>query len=701
MKNVEIDDRVIGFLKDLQPGDIGISELRRALGFKKKDNKRLRNSLTRLVHSGTITRTKRNTYTMSQQLELVTGVLSVLRSGKGFVAPEDGSPDIFISRRDVGNALPEDIVRVQLFAGSTDAQPEGRIVQIVERQRRDIVATLRRQGRGWFGVPILQSYQKAFLITDVKDAVENDRVVIRVQDFDDDTIVPEGEIIEVIGPEDNPSLDTVAIMKQYGYLESFPDAVLKEAETAAFVVDQDRVDIRDKLIFTIDPKRARDFDDALSLERDSEGRQVIGVHIADVAHFVQPDSAMDKEAIRRGNSVYLPDKVIPMLPEQLSNGICSLRPDEDRFAFSVFMMVDGTGKVTKSWFQKTHIRSCLRLTYEQAMDAIEAATEGATHTDLVPRKVMKVLKALHKLSRKLRRNRFRQHALDLEIPEFDVVMGDEGLIESIIPSVHDESHQLIEEYMIAANEAVDRHLSGRHLDLIHRLHEAPDEDKIEELAIKLLEMGFTPGNLNNRKNMSKFLGSLDEHPLSYDAQVLVLRSMKRAMYSATEKGHYGLSKAFYAHFTSPIRRYADLVVHRILYADLTGTKPPYPRSWLERTASGISITEQRAAEAEREITEIKKYRFLAQQLEQQNMEVYDAVITKVARYGFFVELQTLRLYGLVHASTLPGKPVHSGRKRNVLRVGKHSYEIGQKVQVYVSGVDFEKRELDFVLADDV
>ena len=695
--------------------------------------KRLQKCLNALVKDGRIQKSRNRRYGIVKTPDLIAGTVSMIRSGDAFLAPEDGDGDIFIARRDLGTALPGDRVAARLWSDMPAAdrrgregarrgghrkpgpgdRPSAKVVDVLDRGRRDIVGTLKTTGRFFYVVPIDPCYQRDFYVPDAGGAGVNDRVVVRFTEWDNRHVSPEAEIVDVIGPADDPSVDTVSIIRHYGFETKFPGAAMREAEEASRLVDRPgrRVDLRDRHILTIDPERARDFDDALSLDVRSDGTRRLGVHIADVGHFVRHGSALDREARRRGNSVYLPDKVIPMLPEQLSNGVCSLRPDEDRLAFSAFLTIDSKGTVTAREFAKTIIRSGARLTYRQAMALI---SNRKTKVRVSP-EIRRLLKELHRLAQQLRKKRFARHALDLDIPECEVQIGKDGRMTGVRPVVNDESHQLVEECMIAANEAVAIEVSDKAAPLISRFHGKPAEGKLEELSATLADMGFRTGKLADRGVLARFLKSIEQHPLGHTARIAVLRSMQRAVYSASEHGHYGLAKTFYSHFTSPIRRYPDLVLHRQLATLLarggrTRKRPvagghSYDSSALTRIALDCSRTEQEAERAERDILEIKKYRFFEQQLADQSPEEYEAVVVRLMDFGMFVEVLDLQVQGLVHASALPGGRGHlrrhgkgaRARVANELRVGRKMYRLGDRVKVHVVRVDFADRKLDFAL----
>jgi len=666
------------------------------------------------VRDGQIVRIRDNRYCMGEIADLVTGKLKVLRGGSGFVNPPDGGREVFVRGEHMGIALPGDLVLVRRFSeadtveggaldtprfkrGNFEAATSGKVIRIVERARHDIVGTLKSTGRFLYVVPIDPAYSKDLYVDAPGDAKVGDRVVCRFVNWANRHVNPEAEIISVIGPWEDASSDTLAIIRHHDLPDEFPDEVLREAEQVSDLMAQPgrREDLRDQLIITIDPTKSRDFDDALSLETDKEGRRVLGVHIADVAHFVRPGSALDQEAQVRGNSVYFPDRVIPMLPEQLSNGICSLNPDEDRLAASVFITLDDSGKPVGSRLAKTIIRSRKRLDYELALAVIEKRDTGAD----VPAPVRTLIGDLHHLAQQLRKRRFAASALELDMPECSVEIDRHGHMTGIRIDHNDVSHQLVEECMVAANEAVAQTLAKRQIPLIHRLHEPPKEAKIEDLTASLLALGFTPGNLNHQNVMARFLKKLGGDPLQNFARMAVLKSLNRAVYAADAHGHYGLAKTWYAHFTSPIRRYADLTVHRqfMLYLGIAEGGRGYGMEELKPLAARCTEREDVADQATRALLEIKKYRFLALQAEQEAGETYPAVIVSVMNFGLFVELIDFQLQGLIPISAISNRFVKFDRRSGVLRDGKREFAVGKRIKVAVENVDFDKRKIDFRL----
>lgn len=681
------------------------SEIAGELGVRGKARKHLQKYLQQLVKRGDIVVVRKTRFALGRPADLVTGELQVVRSGNAYLDPREGGRSVFVRRDDVGTALPGDRVVVRLKRGDEveGDRCEGRVIRVLERRKRQIVGTLKSTSRLLCVVPIDPAYTRDFYVPDACGANEGDRVVVEVVGWDNRHVNPEAEIVEVLGPADRPDMDTLSVIRDHELRDAFPEEVLREAETVAGRVDRpgERADLRDTLIVTIDPARARDFDDALSLERDKDGQRVLGVHIADVSHFVRKGSALDREARERGTSVYLPDKVLPMLPEQLSNGVCSLRPDEDRLAFSAFLTVNASGTVTGRRFARSRIRSRRRLTYAQALAVLSGERkEGVTLPEMGNDEVA-LLKDLHALAQQFRKRRYARHALALEVPECEVVLDDEGRMTGLQPVLHDVSHQLVEECMIAANEAVAVELHHRACPSIARYHAPPDETKIEEVAAELVALGYAPGNLNVRRNLADFLRSVEGDPLAYHVRTSVLRSMKRAVYSADDAGHYGLAKKFYLHFTSPIRRYPDLASHRQLAAVLTRQPPVYQQRALATVARNCSEREEAAEKAERTVLEMKKYRYLEAQIEEQRPETYDASVTKVVNFGLFIDLPDLQVSGMVHVSAIsPDEFVRYSKRTNSLRAGSCSYGVGDRLRVYPVRVDFAKRQIDFGLAEE-
>jgi ribonuclease R len=523
-----------------------------------------------------------------------------------------------------------------------------------------------------------------------------DKVVVRLDSWDSRHVNPEGEIIEVLGPADAPGVDLLSIIRSYHLPTDFPKAVLEQANRIPQTIDDamlaGREDLREKFIVTIDPDDARDFDDAIDVEKMDDHGWQIGVHIADVSAYVQPGSSMDREARRRGNSVYLPDRVIPMLPERLSNGICSLKPGVDRLTHSVFIHFDAKGQLKSARFAKSVIRSARRLTYKQAY----AILKSPPHDELSGR-----LHTAWELAALLRRKRFQHGSLDLDFPEIKVRVDENGKPVGFERVENDESHQLIEEFMLAANEAVARELKNRSIPTIYRVHEKPDPEKLAEYRELILSHDYRVGDLTHRSELQRFLRSIKGKPEEQALKIELLKSLKRARYLPQPLGHYGLAKNNYLHFTSPIRRYADLVVHRAL-SDRQQRRPARGDiGQLATVAEHISTTERVAAEAEIDAVRIKKLEFFEHQLAERNPETFRAAVIDVRNYGLVIELPDVLVSGLVHISTLADDfyVFDSAQRRLIGRRTRKRFSIGDELRVFVARVDRFKRQIDFALAD--
>ena len=617
------------------------------------------------------------------------------RNGAGYLVDPASGEAVWIEAKDLSTALPGDTVTVRPERDGAG----GRILRIDRRAPRAIVGTITAGAPFARVQPLSPTFRQEFLVPDTRGAAVGDRVVMRLARWENPRLAPEGVVTDVSGPADNPSLDTRAVMEQYELPSAFPRQVRAAAERASMRLGEPgkRLDLRRKFIFTCDPASARDFDDALSLETDRKGNRVLGVHIADVSHFVTPGSPLDKEAYRRSTSVYLVDKVVPMLPEQLSNGVCSLVPGEDRLAFSAFLTFDAQGNCIARRFAKSVIRSKARFTYEQVMAVMKGERGAANATAPRPQERRTILE-LNRLAQQLRKRRFAAGALDMDVPEAEVRLDAKGMMTGVEVRPYDESHQLIEECMVAANEAVATELWTRGVKILARLHAPPDPARLEELRANLAAIGISCGDISQPRNLSRFLEKIKGSPLEGVLSVMVLRSMKRAIYSAREMGHFGLAKKYYAHFTSPIRRYPDLVLHRQLASFIGGKGGRLDQGWLDRAAQHASEREQVADEAERMLVEIKKFRYLEDVLAKGGEMTFDAVVGKCTSYGLFVDLPDLAIGGMVHVSRLSQEFVRWDSFREVLEDGRQTWQVGTRMKVRVAAVDFAQRKIDFVPA---
>jgi ribonuclease R len=658
---------------------------------------------------------------------LVTGKLSLHPVGYGFLTSEkSGEPDVFIAAENVGTAMHRDrvVARISLEppAGRIKGRREGRVIRILERAHDTLVGTLQQSRNFYYVVPDDPRFVHDIYVRPVAAVQEDrrseteptvgDKVVVRLDDWQSRHVNPEGEIIEVLGPASAPGVDVLSIIRKYHLPTEFPSDVLEQAERIPERVEAQQIagreDLRNQFIVTIDPDDARDFDDAINVEKLANGGWQLGVHIADVAAYVDPGSALDREARRRGNSVYLPDRVIPMLPERLSNGVCSLKPQVDRLTHSVFIQFDKRGVAKNARFARTVIRSAHRLTYREAYAILSSQPRD---------RLGERLHLAWELAALLRRKRFEHGALELDFPEVKVSVDANGKPVRLERVENDESHQLIEEFMLAANEAVARELKKRAIPTVYRVHENPDPEKLGEYREFVLGFGYKVGDLTQRAELQRLLAEVSGKPEEQALKVGLLKSLKRARYDPQPLGHYGLAKTNYLHFTSPIRRYADLVVHRALGRDGTPlpsaafrtterrsrSDTPYHMGMAEiaSIAEHISTTERNAAEAEIDATQMKKLEFFQQQLAGRKPQIFSATVVDVRNYGVMVELPDALITGLIHVSSLTDDfyVFEPARRQLIGRRSRKRFSVGDRLSVFVARVDVFKRQVDFAIAE--
>ena len=702
-QKTDLRAEILRLIRDPKYRPLDKIEIANALGYGAAQRNEVRRTLRDLEKEGEIARIRKNRYVQPDTADLVTGTLSVHEAGYSFLTNEkQGQADLFIAAENTGTAMHGDrvvarIIRGAEFSRARTPRPEGRVIRILARANETIVGTLQQTRNFFYVVPddprlVHNIYVQPSRVNH-HEPRRGDKVVVRLEAWESRHVNPEGKIIECLGPRTAPGVDILSIIRKYHLPLEFPKAILEEASAISETVTliDGREDLRQQLIVTIDPDDARDFDDAIQVEEIKSGWQ-LGVHIADVSAYVRPGSALDREAQHRGNSVYLPDRVIPMLPERLSNGACSLNPHVDRLTHSVFLQFDRNGRVRQTRFARTVIRSAHRLTYKQAF----AILKSSARDELSER-----LHTAWKLAALLRRKRFEHGSLDLDMPEVKVVVDKKGKPIRFERVENDESHQLIEEFMLAANEAVARELKNRGIPTIYRVHENPEAERLGELREFVLAHGIRVGDLTHRGEVQKLLaairGTAEEHPL----KIALLKSLKRARYATTPLGHYGLAKVNYAHFTSPIRRYADLEVHRALADRDISRRSSRASSQLSAIADHISDTERNAAEAEIDAVKMKKLEFFELQLQARDPQVFDAVVIDVRNYGILVELPEILLTGLIHVSTLADDfyVFSPSQRRFVGRQGRRRFAVGDKLRVHVARVDQFKRQIDFAIAD--
>lgn len=662
--------------------------------------------LKELVASGILVKVKGKRFARCTKSNWVTGVIRLLPTGAGIVTNRETNRKVFIHQRNTAAAITEDEVIVSLNRrgrrSNRDSLEEGEVIGVISRNRSTVVGTVFKLYTDYFVEPQNTDIGRDIYIQNPQVAKLGDRVVVELHSIDRNRAYPSGRITEVIGPVDEPTLDTISVIKAFDLPTRFPDDVIKQAESVTITaVDLDgRLDLQDKFIFTIDPVTARDFDDALSLEKVKNGQWLLGVHIADVSHFISVDSALDKEARERGNSVYLPDTVIPMLPEHLSNGICSLKPDASRLTISALITLDNNATPLSVEFYKSVIRSGCRLNYDQVQSILDLPSSAAALDAVLDKQAVSTLKQLNEMARMLRKRRFECGALNMAIPEVQFSIGPDGRINGITPVQNNESHQLVEECMLLANELVCKELTRKCIPHLYRIHDVPDPERLQELGELLDIAGLRAGDLTVRKNLCKFVSSIADSPYAHAWNTAVLRCMRKAEYSEKGIGHYGLAKQHYTHFTSPIRRYSDLVVHRILKAYVGRQKQIYTKSLLSEIAKRCSERELVAGRAERDVKDLKRLRYFDEQIESGKLIVYDAVVVDTQKHGLFIDIPEVQAYGMIHKSMLGTKIYFDAGKKQFFNRSRNAklFKIGSSLKVVIARVDFKKRYLDFAPA---
>ena len=664
--------------------------------------------LKSLVEEGSLAHIKGDRYSLPRSINLVTGTVSAHRDGYGFVSPASGEGgDVFIPARSMREVMHGDRVVVRVEQGFRSGRPEGRIIRVLERAHRTVVGRFESGRRFGYVVPADPRLGTDLFIpkASARQVRPGQMVVARIDTYPGKNRSAEGTIVEVLGDPADPDVEILTIAHKYGLPVDFPGEVLAAAATVPDRVEaadlHGREDLRSLLTVTIDGETAKDFDDAVSVRQEAEGRIRLWVSIADVGHYVAEGSPVDLEAYERGTSVYFPGKCLPMLPEKLSNGICSLNPDVERLAMTAEMLFGRQGERLESRFYPSVIRSRARLTYTEVA-AMLLQEEPATidrYPDVVPH-----LRVMAELSQRLTAMRRRRGSLDFDLPEAEIVLDLQGRPENIVRAERNLAHRLIEEFMLAANEAVATFLAGRDAPLLYRVHEPPSTEKLQAFQefIGHFNYGISleKGSVDPRR-LQQLLAELEGKPEERMINQVLLRSMKQAHYSPENVGHFGLAADLYCHFTSPIRRYPDLVVHRVLRQVLTAGKIPEKRKAhlqekLPAMGEHASQRERRAMEAEREIVSLKKCQFMSDKVG----EAFSGFISGVQPFGFFVELKDLFVEGLVHISSIADDfyVFEEDLQRLLGQYRRRIFQVGGEVQVTVAKVDLDRREIDFVLA---
>ena len=704
---------LIKFLRSRRYSPMNATELAEHFGTSAEESEGFQKLLRQLELLGEIVQIKQKQYAIPEKVHLVVGRLRCRPRGYGIVEPvKEGYPEVYIGEEDMGQAMHKDLVVARFPMGAPSRRrgrnraASGQIVNVLEHVNETVIGTYQRTRRLGFVAP-----DDSCLFRDVYVAEEDSagarpgqKVIVKLTQWPSRHLAPEGMIVEVLGEDGDPWVDTVSIVYQYRLPNKFSPEVEEETMAAPQEVKEEdlrgRLDLRDKLTITIDPEDAKDFDDAVSLERLGRGHLKLGVHIADVSHYVRPGSATDLEGSKRGTSVYFPGEVIPMLPEPLSAGICSLKAGVDRLTKTVFLSYTPQGMLVSSEIRHSVIRVTKRLTYKEASKIL---TKDKAASSEVPEEVRDLLLQMAELAQELWVKRTENGALELDLPEVSLRLDETGRVAEVEKVERDVSHKLIEEFMLAANGAVARFMHEKDIPYFSRIHPKPEEEEMRNFAEFIKELEQVKLDPFKRRHIQDLLKRVAGRPEAYQVNLALLRSLKKAQYSDKWGPHFALAMDYYTHFTSPIRRYPDLFVHRMLdHYLLERRKPGEIRESYEFTSGGLadlaehcSFTERRADEAEREITKLK----LLRHLEGRIGEVMEGVITGVEEFGLFVQLKDLLLDGLVHVRNLVDDFYKLDRKRMAMVGNRRGrvFRVGQELRVKIDHIDFFKREADFVL----
>jgi ribonuclease R len=694
-------EKILNYMSEKSYRPLKTRELAKGMGVKDTEYGTFRRIIKELIREGEIVKLKKNRLGLPDKLNLAVGCLSANKKGFGFVRTEQDE-NIYISPEDMGTSLHGDKVVVRLYSRKSGENKEGSVIKVLERGHKELVGTYKKSRHFAYVEPDDPRFLKDIYIAneDSLGAKPEEKVVVLLGEWRDPHLGPEGEIVEILGYSDDPETQILALMREFGLLDSFPEDVEKETEKIPEEIEtkelKKRLDLRDKRAFTIDPFDAKDHDDAVSIEKTKDGNFILGVHIADVSFYVKENSSLDREALERGTSVYLADRVIPMLPEKLSNNICSLRPREDRFTLSLLMEISSKGKVLNYQIAESVIQSKAKLNYEEVQRFFDTGKRSphlsGLHNDLG---------TMLSLSRILYKKRMNLGSLDFDLPEAKVLMGENGEVIDILEVARLESHRLIEEFMLLANKTIARYLTQLGIPFLYRVHDQPDQEKIEAFRDFVSHLGFECkfGKDVRPKDLQVFLKSVQGEPQENLVNELLLRSLKKACYQPKNIGHFGLAFKHYTHFTSPIRRYPDLLTHRILKETiqhkLSVEKMQKLKNRLPKIGEITSESEKSANEAEWESIKIKQLEFMEDKLG----EVYSGLISGITNFGFWVKLEHTLTEGLVRLSSIGDDyylydPVREQLKG---RHNKRTFRLGDKAKVQVARVDKKLKQIDFIL----
>lgn len=703
-------EKILAFMKEEAYKPLTINELMRTFQIESSMKKEVLKTLGELENEGNIIFTRSQRYGIPEKMNLVTGTLEGNQKGYAFLIPDDKNiKDIFISPVDMNGAMHGDRVIVRPMKSTEEVKsPEGKVIRIIERANKYVAGTFQKSRNYGFVVPDDKKIAFDIFIPgeEFNGAKTNDKVNVKITEWPGKRKNPEGSIVEIIGDIADTKTHIEAVLLNKKVRQFFPEDVIKEAIRVSEegVHEEEykrRIDLRDIPVITIDGEDAKDLDDGVYAEKISDNQYKLGVHIADVTHYVKENRKIDKEALKRGTSIYLVDRVIPMLPKELSNGVCSLNPGEDKLALSCEMIINGKGNVVDYKIFESIIRSHYRMTYTDVSDILEN-NDG----DLAERykEIVPMLKVAEELCLILKKKREIRGAIDFDFPETKIIYDEAGKAVDVVRYERGVSNKIIEEFMLACNETVAEHYYWMNIPFVYRIHEDPDEEKMFEFGTLVYNLGYTLKGVNNEVHprelqqlLLKIKGKKEEGLISN----MMLRSMKKAIYSSEATQHFGLAAQYYCHFTSPIRRYPDLQIHRIIKGQLNGkfSEDDY-QELIERTAEVAeqsSKMERIADEVERDCDKIK----IAEYMSDKVGEEYNGVVSGVTSFGIFVELEN-SVEGLVHISNMVDDfYIYDNEKRELY--GKTSgkiFKLGDKVKIKVRSVSIARAEIDFELIDE-
>lgn len=708
MMSEQLKDKILRYFKESGTKPLSVNELEEIFDMEQtEDFKNLVKTLNELENSGELIRTRKNRFGLPEKMNLIRGKIEMNKKGFAFLIPEDeNEQDIYIHSSDLSSAMHNDIVIVRIEKqGSRENRAEGVVIRIIERAVRQIVGTFEDNREFGFVIPDDSRVLNDIFISknDMNGAVTGHKVIVHITKYPEGRKSAEGEVVQILGHKNDPGIDILSIIYKHGLKIDFPEKVLNQvADIPDKVLESEiegRRDLRNEVIVTIDGEDAKDLDDAVRVEKLENGNYLLGVYISDVSYYVHENSPLDKEAYERGTSVYLVDRVIPMIPHRLSNGICSLNRGEDRLTLGCEMEINRSGEVVAHEIFEAVIRTTERMTYSD-VNKILVEKDEKLREKFKP--LVSSFEQMEELAKILRHKRMKRGAIDFDFKEAQVLVDDEGKAVDVVIRERSVGERLIEEFMLAANETVAEHFHWLDVPFIHRIHEPPDEAKLEHFFEFLAGLGYVvKGTANDihplelQKVLERVKGKTEEMVISK----LMLRSMKQAKYDPVSVGHFGLSTQFYTHFTAPIRRYPDLIVHRLIrtYLIQGSMSDKTLKKWkklLPDIAKHTSEMERVAVDTERDVDDLKKAEYMLDKID----EEFTGIISSVTSFGLFVELENT-VEGLVHVSYMIDDYYHYSDRHHAL-IGEMTgkvYRIGQEVKVKVMNVNMEEHAVDFNL----